>query len=131
MHHGTTSIELHQVREENEPMHDMPAGFFAVTATPTGGQPTSVMLVSPETYTEENCSLPPSKPARVEPSQVERLETIPGINSLTVKGQYPIADVDYNITGFPVQVSLEAYNPMCTFMLFHFLVANQWVVPIM
>jgi non-lysosomal glucosylceramidase len=103
---------VNQVRGENLPMHCMPAGFFAVTATPSGSAAQSVLLASPETYTADNCALPPTKPARVTPESVARLETLPGITSLQLTGRYPIAEVAYTITGFPVTVALEAYSPM-------------------
>jgi uncharacterized protein (DUF608 family) len=41
------------------------------------------------------------------------LEALPGIASLTLVGRYPIAEVSYSIPGFPVQVALEAFSPMC------------------
>lgn len=82
---------VNQVREETEPMHCMPAGFFAVSAAAgaAGGGATaqSVLLASPETYTTENCALPPTKPARVSPASVARLEALPGIQSLQLTGR--------------------------------------------
>lgn len=104
---------VNQVRKESLPMHCMPAGFFAITATPSGEAAQSVLLASPETYTVDNCALPPNKPARVSVSSVKRLESLPGIQSLRLTGRYPIAEVQYNITKFPVDVQLEAFSPMC------------------
>ena len=80
-------------------MHCMPACFFGIAATPAGGTEQSFVLSSPETYTEANICLPSSTPARVNPSSVRRLETLPGIKGLTIVGKYPIADVSYDIAG--------------------------------
>jgi uncharacterized protein (DUF608 family) len=103
---------VNQTREEAEPMHTMPCTFFGVSATPEGGAAQSFVLASPETYTDENCHLPRSRPAHVTPASVERLQALPGIASLSVVGKYPVAEVDYGITGFPVQVKLEAMAPL-------------------
>jgi uncharacterized protein (DUF608 family) len=48
----------------------------------------------------------------VAPSQVKRLEALPGIKSLSLQGKYPMANVAYEIDGFPVTVSLEATTPL-------------------
>ena len=94
---------VNQVRAESLPMHDIPACFFGITADDQ-----SFLLASPETYTEENCALPPGKPARVSPASVRRLQALPGVKSMTLTGKFPVADVEYEIDGFPLQVAMEA-----------------------
>jgi uncharacterized protein (DUF608 family) len=115
--HGDGTLQgyliRNQTRQESQPMHDMPACFFGISAKEEGSATAqSFVLASPETYTEENCCLPRNRPSHVTPSSVERMQTLPGIKGLTLVGKYPIADVSYDIDGFPVEVSMEAMNPM-------------------
>lgn len=97
---------------EREPLAKMPANFFAISATPAGGQPQSFVLATPENYTAENQALEMRHEAHVSQSQVRRLQTLPGIKSLSLRGTYPIADVAYEIDGFPVTVSCECMTPL-------------------
>jgi len=101
------------VNQAKATLINMPNCFFAISSAPTDstGQVQSFVLSSPETYTERNCNLPPHEPAHVSREAVNRLQTLPGISSLTVKGTYPIAEINYDITGFPIQVSMEATSP--------------------
>ena len=109
--HGDGTLQgwtvVNQVRSETLPMHDIPACFFGITADDH-----SFVLASPETYTEEACALPPNKAARVTQASVRRMQALPGVKSLTLTGTFPIADVDYAIDGFPLQVAMEATSPM-------------------
>ena len=98
---------VNQTRHEALPLNDMPATFFAIRSE---GQ--AFLLASPETYTDETTSLPPSKPAHVAAASVRRLQQLPGIAGLTVSGKYPVANVDYDIKGFPVTVAMEAMTPL-------------------
>jgi uncharacterized protein (DUF608 family) len=96
---------VNQVRMTSE---DMPACFFGVSAA---GQ--SFALISPETYTDANCRLPAQFPASVSRASVERLQqTLPGVKSISLQGRFPIADVRYEIDGFPLEVAMEATSPM-------------------
>ena len=101
-----------QVRGESEPLHDIPSTFFAISAAAAGFKPQNFVLSSPETYTPVNCGLPAGMQAHVSPHSVHRLQTLPGIKGLSLTGRYPVADVKYDIPGFPVQVALEAYSPL-------------------
>eukprot|EP00039_Didymoeca_costata_P014944 m.247006 g.247006 ORF g.247006 m.247006 type:complete len:1001 (-) comp16124_c0_seq1:153-3155(-) len=97
---------------EYGPLHQIPNNFFAVSAEATGGKPQSFVLISPQNYTEANCNLTPGQEAYVSPAQVNRLQQLPGIKSLTIEGRYPIADVNYDIPGLPVTISMEAMTPL-------------------
>jgi uncharacterized protein (DUF608 family) len=114
--HGDGTLQgyliRNQTRQESQPMHDMPACFFGISAKEEGGTAQSFVLASPETYTEENCCLPRSRPSHVTAASVKRMQDLPGIKGLTLVGKYPIADVSYDIDGFPIEVSMEAMNPM-------------------
>jgi len=98
---------LNQVRKEGQPLDCMPGCFFGISS---GGQ--SYVLASPETYTEEHCRLPMCKPAHVAEASIVRLKALPGVKSLSVVARYPVADVAYDIVGFPVSVSMRALSPM-------------------
>tara|TARA_B100000795_G_C22777444_1_gene430680 strand:+ start:98 stop:1711 length:1614 start_codon:yes stop_codon:yes gene_type:complete len=91
----------------------MPNNFFGISTAPTNNpsQKQSFVLQSPETYTTENCNLPTTEPAHVPRGSVKRLKNLPGINSITLTGKYPIANLKYNITNFPINVSMEATSP--------------------
>jgi len=43
-----------------QPLDDMPANFFAISATPAGGKAQSFALVTPQNYTDANAALPVS-----------------------------------------------------------------------
>ena len=94
------------------PLHMMPNNIFAVSATPAGGSQQAFVLATPASYTEANCRKGTAEPSHVTPEQVQRLQALPGIKDLTVKAQYPIATVDYDIPGFPVKVSMECMTPL-------------------
>jgi len=94
------------------PSQNVPSCFFAVSAEATGQPAQTVSLISPLNYTAENCAKTRSGDAFVHPEQVTRMQTIPGIRSLSLRGRYPIAEVDYDIAGFPVEVSMEAMSPL-------------------
>jgi non-lysosomal glucosylceramidase len=98
---------VNQIREESQPLDCMPGCFFGVSA---GGQ--AYVLASPETYTEERCALQRNRPGRVASASVKRLKALPGIKSLSVVARYPVANVAYEIPGFPVDVSMRALSPM-------------------
>lgn len=100
-----------QTRKESLPLDCMPACFFGVSAG-DGAAQQAFVLASPETYSADRCGLPSNKPAHVSPSSVDRLKSLPGVKSLSVVGKYPIADVSYDIPGFPLAVSLKALTPM-------------------
>ena len=93
------------------PLHCMPSNWFAVSATAQGQAKQTYALISPENYTETTAALPPRQEAHVSPHEICRLQTIPGIKALKMRCRYPIADVAYDIPGFPVSVSLEAMTP--------------------
>jgi hypothetical protein len=98
--------------EGTQPVDDMPANFFAISTKPAaGGEKQSFALVSPQNYTAETMQLPARMEARVSAHSVRRMQTLPGICSLTMECRYPIATVSYDIPGLPVQVSLEAMSP--------------------
>lgn len=101
-----------QVHSEGIPMHIMPATWFACSCAQEGAAAQSFVLCSPETYTDRNTRLPSNHPAYVPPNAVARLKALPGIRSLSMTGRYPIADVNYDIVGFPVELSLEAMTPL-------------------
>lgn len=46
------------------------------------------------------------------PSKVDRLKTLPGIKGLTAECKYPIAEVNYDIPGLPVNVTMETMTPL-------------------
>eukprot|EP00656_Telonema_subtile_P006667 TRINITY_DN13095_c0_g1_i1.p1 TRINITY_DN13095_c0_g1~~TRINITY_DN13095_c0_g1_i1.p1 ORF type:complete len:787 (+),score=161.65 TRINITY_DN13095_c0_g1_i1:3-2363(+) len=94
------------------PMDDMPNNFFGVKATPQGGASQEFALVSPQTYTSANVALPADREAHVSAHAVRRMQTLPGIKGLTVVGKYPIAEVSYDISGFPIELTLEATSPL-------------------
>ena len=94
-----------------QPLNDMPCNFFAVSATPQGGKKQTFALVTPQNYTDANVALPPRREAHVSQHEVRRLQTMPGIKSLSMVCRYPIADTTYEIPGLPVQVSMEALSP--------------------
>eukprot|EP01063_Lacrimia_lanifica_P028465 TRINITY_DN4158_c0_g1_i2.p1 TRINITY_DN4158_c0_g1~~TRINITY_DN4158_c0_g1_i2.p1 ORF type:complete len:848 (+),score=329.88 TRINITY_DN4158_c0_g1_i2:177-2720(+) len=94
------------------PCQNVPACFFGVSAAEAGSQPHNFVLATPANYTLEHCGLPTSHEAHVPARSVERLQALPGIKSLTLTGQYPIADVAYDVTGLPVELSLEAASPL-------------------
>jgi hypothetical protein len=94
-----------------EPLDDMPSNYFAVSATAAGGKKQTYALITPQTYTSANVALPPRREAHVSQHEVRRLQTIPGIKGLTMRCTYPVAEVSYEIPGFPVQVSMEALSP--------------------
>ena len=91
----------------------MPNNFWGISAAPANS-PTktqSFVLASPETFTNHTCNLPSHEPASVSRAAVKRLQTLPGIKSFTLTGTYPTANLDYDITDFPLQVSMEAMSP--------------------
>ena len=92
-------LVVNQVREETKAKADMPGTFFAVSANDGSGAHCFV-LSAPTTFS-----------ARTENLQLERLETLPGIKDISLKGQYPIAELEYDIVGFPVEVTMEAMTP--------------------
>ena len=60
----------------------------------------------------QNRALRANLDAHVTEHSVRRMQTMPGIKSLSMKARYPIAEVDYEIPGFPVTVSMEAMTPL-------------------
>ena len=102
---------VNQVRSETLPKACMPASFFAISANDGTGEQ-SFVLSAPTTYTATNRALPPGKPARVEPAQVARLQALPGIKAITLVGRYPVAELAYEIVGFPATVAMEATTPL-------------------
>ena len=58
--------------DARQPLHCMPANFFAVSATPQGGAKQTYALISPQTYTEENTALPSRREAHVSQHEVAR-----------------------------------------------------------
>ncbi len=94
-----------------QPLDDMPSNFFSISATPQGGKAQTYALVTPQNYTDANAALPPHREAHVSQHEVRRMQTMPGIKALTMRCRYPIAEVDYEIPGLPVQVSMEAMSP--------------------
>lgn len=94
------------------PSQNVPDCFFAVSAEATGQPAQTVSLITPLNYTAENCATTRSGDAFVHPERVARMQTLPGIRSLSLRGRYPIAEVDYDIAGFPVEVSMEAMSPL-------------------
>ena len=105
-------LVVNQVREETEAKADMPGTFFAVSANDGSGAH-SFVLSAPTTYaaTKPQKTSTSKVPHRCEKWQVERLETLPGIKDISLKGQYPIAELNYDIVGFPVEVTMEAMTP--------------------
>jgi non-lysosomal glucosylceramidase len=99
-------------RKEAQPLDCMPANFFGISATPQGQAQQAFVLASPETYSAATVHAPTKGGAKVSMSSVRRLQSIPGIQSLQITGKYPIADVDYTINGFPLDVSMEAMTPL-------------------
>jgi non-lysosomal glucosylceramidase len=90
----------------------IPNNFWGISATTKGTTDTqSFVLASPQTFTDHNCNLPQHEPAHVSRAAIERLQSLPGINGFTLTGKYPIANLDYDITNFPIQVSMEATSP--------------------
>ena len=55
--------------------------------------------------------MPARREAHVSQHEVRRLQTIPGIKALTMRCTYPITEVEYEIPGLPVMVSMEALSP--------------------
>eukprot|EP01062_Namystynia_karyoxenos_P069413 TRINITY_DN64914_c0_g1_i1.p2 TRINITY_DN64914_c0_g1~~TRINITY_DN64914_c0_g1_i1.p2 ORF type:complete len:1022 (+),score=347.12 TRINITY_DN64914_c0_g1_i1:92-3067(+) len=95
-----------------QPSQNVPACFFAVSAATGSGPSQDFVLSTPLNYTEENCKLRPGRQGHVREHEVRRLQTLPGIRGLTIEGRYPIADVAYDIPGFPVDISMEALSPL-------------------
>ena len=106
----TIQNEFHNA--EYTPLHKMPGNFFAVAATPKGGKQQAFVLATPASYTEENCNKHFREESHVTNHQVERLKTLPGIRGLTAECKYPIAEVDYDIPGLPVNVTMETMTPL-------------------
>ena len=101
------------VNQPNASTVHMPNNFWGISAAPANS-PTktqSFVLASPETFTNHTCNLPSHEPASVSRAAVKRLQTLPGIKSFTLTGTYPTANLDYDITDFPLQVSMEAMSP--------------------
>jgi hypothetical protein len=94
-----------------QPLDDMPANFFAISATPAGGKVQTYALVTPQNYTDANVALHPNREAHVSQHEVRRMQTMPGIKALTMVCRYPVAETVYEIPGLPVQVSMEALSP--------------------
>lgn len=67
-----------------QPLHDMPANFFGVSATVQGGEKQAFALITPQNYTRANASLPTHREAHVSQHEVRRLQSIPGIKALTM-----------------------------------------------
>lgn len=101
---------VNQVRAEKLPMHCMPGCFFGVSACTGGAEASeqSYALLTPQNYTLSNVCLPVHCPAHVSDGSVQRLRKIPGIRAVTMSGTFPIADVTYDIPGFPAKISMEA-----------------------
>lgn len=85
-----------------QPLDDMPANFFAISATPQGGAKQSFALVTPQNYTQANAALPPRREAHVSQHEVRRMQVMmhrlhsPAVAAaLTSTGGVPAAAVDH------------------------------------
>ena len=101
------------VNQPKETNVHMPNCFWGISATPANApaQTQSFVLASPQTFNDHTCNLPPHEPAAVPRAAVHRLQQLPGVQSFTLTGKYPIANLDYQIPTFPIQVSMEATSP--------------------
>ena len=66
----------------------------------------------PDSGLQANCKKPHWEEAHVTTAAVKRLQDLPGIKGLTMTAKYPIVEVDYEIPGLPVAVSMEAMTPL-------------------
>ena len=93
--------------QEYTPMHKLPGNLFGIKANNQ-----AFVLQTPQNYSQANQSKPVGEESHVTPYQVRRMQQMPGIRSLKAKCQYPIATVDYDIAGFPVDVQLRMMTPL-------------------
>ena len=97
-------------------MNKLPGFLFGIQAKKVGDdddQMQSYVLQTPKNYTNHNVNvLHHREEVHVTSHQVERMQQLPGIRSLTCRCQYPSISVDYDIPGFPLKVKLQALTPL-------------------
>jgi uncharacterized protein (DUF608 family) len=106
---------LRQWQIVNNVNHDahIPNSFFAIWAggwSPIGRG--AAVLQSDALYDDRDFEPAPSVSDHLVPEGSRRLlAELPGVDSLEITAQYPIAEVVYHSQKLPVQVSLEAFSP--------------------
>lgn len=105
---GTVSLgargELRDWELENLPDKGRfnPYSFFALRAAPEGGVPVTRVLEAR-----------PTGPHDLDAGYgFERLAGLPRLAGATLRGRYPVADVDFTDDVLPVEVSLRAFTPL-------------------
>jgi uncharacterized protein (DUF608 family) len=111
----------------------VPFSFFGIYAKRAGARPLSRVLQSKARY-DDVFEPAPSVTDHVVPRASRLLlEKLPGAESVTFIGEYPIAEVAYSLPGVPVRVSLAAYSPFVPIdpddsglpaVIFHFNIVN-------
>lgn len=97
---------VNQVKEETEPVACMPSCFFGIQGETTSGTSLGQFVLSAPTTYESRQGRAPS------PHAVKRLQALPGIRSLTMRAQYPRANVSYDVASTPLEISMEAISPL-------------------
>jgi uncharacterized protein (DUF608 family) len=111
----------------------LPFSFFAVRASKGSVGAQARVLLSSARYEDEFEPAPLVSDHAVPPASKLLLEKLPGVEEITFIGEYPVAQIEYSISRFPVTVRLEAYSPFIPLdhedsglpaAIFHFTIAN-------
>lgn len=98
--------------DDGQVLDVMQGNFFSIaTGEPGAADQQAYALVSPQNYTADG-RWRGGHEARVSARAEERLRVLPGIRSLTMRCEYPVVNVNYDIPGLPVTVELEALSPI-------------------
>ncbi len=91
----------------------LPGTFLAIRVWRAGSESKAFVLQSSALYSEEGFEPAPLVTDHILPDQAKHLmETLPGVTSIRVVGQYPVARFEYKDENLPLDVELKAFSPL-------------------
>jgi uncharacterized protein (DUF608 family) len=112
----------------------VPLSFFAVRAAEENGSGQAKALLTSAHYGDDFPPAPSVSDHIVPPASTSLLDSLPGIEGIKFIGEYPVAEIEYLIPGFPLHLQLEAYSPFIPLncddsglpaAIFHFTISNS------
>ncbi|MCO5224323.1 MAG: non-lysosomal glucosylceramidase [Thermomicrobiales bacterium] len=112
---GDGSLRQWQIHHQINHQATVPHSFFAISIDGPQGRVARV-LQSNALYNSPGETPPPtSSDAVVPPAHRELLATLPGVTGTEFCGPYPFANVAYQDEALPLDIRMQAWNPMIPF----------------
>lgn len=110
---GDGSLSQWQIFNQVNHLAHLPGTFMAVRTESEGEEPVALVLQSGELHVESDFEPAPSVSDHLIPQDsVSLVESLPSVESLTLDGRYPIAQLRYEDHRLPVDLTLVAFSPL-------------------